>query len=162
MQRKIAFIESMYKEYCVPMKGPDNYEQLEDAIKKIAEEQKVNPKKLIEKIEADVAEQEQFLKKQHDMQRQSLKGFKDIISRINVLKRVAKILKIDPEEAVALDVEKGGLTENLLDKETIEATGLAIIGGTIQVSEENTLKRLLFRSTRGKAMLYTHDIIIEE
>ena len=31
---------------------------------------------------------------------------------------------------MGLDVEKG-LTENLLDKETIEATGLAIIGGTI-------------------------------
>ena len=30
------------------------------------------------------------------------------------------------------------------------------------MSEENTLKRLLFRSTRGKAMLHTFDIKIDE
>ena len=160
--RKIQSIERMYSEYNVDMKGPESYEQLETAIQKIVEEQKCHPKKLIDKIEADVTEQERFLKKQDDLQKQSLKGFKDIISRINVLKSVAKILKIDPDEVVGLDVETGGLTENLLDKETIEATGLAIIGGTIAQSEENTLKRLLFRSTRGKAMLYTQDIVIDE
>ena len=44
----------------------------------------------------------------------------------------------------------------------MEATGLAIIGGTILSTEENTLKRLLFRSTRGKAMLHTFDIQIDK
>lgn len=44
----------------------------------------------------------------------------------------------------------------------VEATGLAVIGGTILQSEENTLKRLLFRSTRGKAMLHTFDIVIDQ
>ena len=58
-----------------------------------------------------------------------------------------------------MDVERGNeLEERLIDNETIEATGLAIIGGTILSTEENTLKRLLFRSTRGKAMLHTFDI----
>ena len=44
----------------------------------------------------------------------------------------------------------------------VEATGLAVIGGTILQSEENTLKRLLFRSTRGKAMLHTFEIVIDK
>ena len=49
-----------------------------------------------------------------------------------------------------------------MDNDTIEATGLAVIGGTILLQEENTLKRLLFRSTRGKAMLHTFDIEIDQ
>ena len=57
-------------------------------------------------------------------------------------------------------MENSGLNEALLDKETIEATGLAIIGGVIGAAEENTLKRLLFRSTRGQAILHTFDINI--
>ena len=32
MFRKVTFIESMYKEYYVPMKGPENFEELDAAI----------------------------------------------------------------------------------------------------------------------------------
>lgn len=119
---------------------------------------------LIDKIEVEVQEQEQFLKKQHDLLKQSLKGFKDIISRIVVLRNVAKMLKLDPDQASALDFEAGGpngINERLLDNDTIEATGLAVLGGTILTTEENTLKRLLFRSTRGKAMLHTFEIEVD-
>ena len=93
------------------------------------------------------------------MLRQSLKGFSDILSRIVVLRNVAKVLNVDPHQIDGVDVERGNeLEERLIDNEIIEATGLAIIGGTILSTEENTLKRLLFRSTRGKAMLHTFDI----
>ena len=105
------------------------------------------------------------MKKQHDLLKQSLKGFREILSRIVVLRNVAKMLKIDPDQATALDFESSGpngLNERLLDNDTIEATGLAVIGGTILLQEENTLKRLLFRSTRGKAMLHTFDIEIDQ
>ena len=81
-----------------------------------------------------------------------------------VLRNVAKMLKLDPDEASALDFEAGGpngINERLLDNDTIEATGLAVIGGTILTTEENTLKRLLFRSTRGKAMLHTFEIEVD-
>ena len=35
INRKIVFIENMYKEYAVPMKGPENVEQLEHAVQNI-------------------------------------------------------------------------------------------------------------------------------
>ena len=150
----------MYKEYAVPMKGPENVEQLEHAVQNIVQESKLSVSKLINMIETDVNAQETFLKKQHDLLKAGLKSFKEVLSRINVLTNVAKILKVDPEAAL-MDTEKSGLKEPLLEPQAL-ATELAMIGGTIQVSEENTLKRLLFRSTRGKAVLNTFDLVIEE
>ena len=97
MSRKISFIEQMYQDYCVEMKGPKDMAELEDAVKAIAQEKQCRPKQLIDKIESDVNEQEQFLKQQHDMLRQSLKGFSDILSRIVVLRNVAKVLNVDPQ-----------------------------------------------------------------
>ncbi len=55
------------------------------------------------------------------------------------------MLKIDPDQANSLDFESSGpngLNERILDNDTIEATCLAVIGGTILLQEENTLKRL--------------------
>ena len=79
------------------MEGPEDYEQLNNAVRRISEEQKCDVKGLIDKIEADINEQESFLKKQNDLLKASIKGFKDILHRINVLRNVAKILKIDPD-----------------------------------------------------------------
>ena len=94
---------------------------------------KCSLKKMIYNIETDVTEQEAFLKKQHGLIKESLKGFKDILARITVLKCVAKILKVPTDEIG--DVEDRGNKEPLLDQETIEATGLAILGGTIKLSD---------------------------
>lgn len=80
---------------------------------------------------------------------------------MNVLRHVAKILRIDPESAFD-DAENTGINEKLLDQQTVEATGLAILGGVIATTEENTLKRLLFRSTKGHAMLHTFDLTIDD
>lgn len=61
--RKIAFIETMYKDYCVQMQGPQSMEQLERAVQQIAEDKQCKTRQLIDKIEFEVQEQEQFLKK---------------------------------------------------------------------------------------------------
>ena len=111
----------MYKDYCVQMQGPQSMEQLDRAVQQIAQEKQCKTRQLIDKIEFEVQEQEQFLKKQHDLLKQSLKGFKEILSRIVVLRNVAKMLKIDTEMASALsylDIEATGnskLEQRLLD-----------------------------------------------
>ena len=87
------------------------------------------------------------MKNQNSLIKESLKNFRDIVARQNVLRGVAKTLKFEQESS--FDLENSGLEERLLDRETIEATNSAVIGGVINVTEENTLKRLLFRSTRG-------------
>ena len=35
----------------------------------------------------------------------------------------------------------------------VEATNISYFGGTLPLNEVNTLKRLLFRATRGRAMM---------
>ena len=99
-------------------------------------------------IETQIIEQDKFIREQHGLLTKSIKGFTEILQRISVLKSVAKILKVDPDEAFN-EEGNSGLNERLVDRETYEATGLAILGGVVQATEENTLKRLLFRATRG-------------
>ena len=111
-------------------------------------------------IETQIIEQDKFIREQHGLLTKSIKGFTEILQRISVLKSVAKILKVDPDEAFN-EEGNSGLNERLVDRETYEATGLAILGGVIQATEENTLKRLLFRATRGQAILHTFDIVID-
>ena len=107
-------------------------------------------------------EQDRFIKEQHGLLTKSIKGFVEILQRISVFRNVSRILKVDPVPGSIHDMESTGLTESLLDRETIEATGLAILGGVIGAAEEITLKKLLFRSTRGQAMLHTFPIDIQE
>ena len=59
-------------------------------------------------VETDIIEKEKFLKEQNDLIRKSIKGFKDIVARINVLKAVAKVLKVDPDDSLSGDMEKSG------------------------------------------------------
>ena len=99
----------MYKDYCVHMQGPKDMVELEQAVKLIADGKQCRTKQLMEKIEMDVNEQEKFLKQQHDMLRQSLKGFRDILSRIVVLRNVAKVLRFDPDPVMGADAEANGL-----------------------------------------------------
>ena len=40
-------------------------------------------------------------------------------------------------------------------------TSLRIVGGTVKKTEVHTLKRLIFRGTRGKALVQTFDINLD-
>jgi len=41
----------------------------------------------------------------------------------------------------------------LINQDVLEATNISYFGGTLPLNEVNTLKRLLFRATRGRAMM---------
>ena len=61
-----------------------------------------------------------------------------------------------------LDAPSNQLTDPLIDKEIFETSEIAYLGGTIDISERNTMKRLLFRITRGKAMLQTFPLEVSD
>ena len=55
------------------------------------------------------------------------------------------------------DQNKEGLDAGLLNNDYLgdQESGLKIIGGVVSRAEVHTLKKLLFRGTRGKALLNT-------
>lgn len=88
---------------------------------------------------------------------ESLDSFKVLLSRIAVLGAI--IGQVNGEQ-----FNKGGDVNafvNIEEEMNFEST-LAILGGTIDAREEVFLKRLLFRGTRGQAIVHTFDLKIDK
>jgi len=99
------------------------------------------------------------MKKQKSLINDSTDAFKTMLSKINLLKAVHKLLGLDKlssgdREMMALEDK----SEPLLGS----GSNIVYLGGSILASEEFTLKRLLFRCTRGKAVLSTFPLEVED
>ena len=86
---------------------------------------------------------------------ESLGSFKVLLNRISVLGAI--IGQVDGEQ-----FNKGDANYfvNVEEEMNFEST-LAILGGTIDAREEVILKRLIFRGTRGQAIIHTFDLNID-
>ena len=69
----------MYSDYAVPLKGPQNLDELDAAVNRICEEQRCAPKQLMNIIETQINEQDKFIKEQHGLLTKSIKGFVEIL-----------------------------------------------------------------------------------
>ena len=101
--------------------------------------------------------------------------FRRVLSRIFFLQFVAQTFNIDykKEYAKMTDDEKA-TNENLLlgdgEKKKQELsenilgtqTSLRIIGGTVKSTELLQLKKLIFRGTRGKALVQTFELNLDD
>ena len=92
--RKITYIEKMYSDYAVPLKGPENFAQLEAAVQQTCDQEKCAQKQLMDFVEAQINEQDRFIKEQHGLLTKSIKGFVEILQRISVFENVSRILKV--------------------------------------------------------------------
>jgi len=108
------------------------------------------------------------LKHQNSLLMSSCKDFRNVIARIFFLQNVAEILRIDYKTIPTTDVENTGfdvlgqpkeLDEGLLTQNA--TTNLRIVGGTVKQAELQTLKKLIFRGTRGRALVRTFDLNLD-
>jgi hypothetical protein len=83
--KKIAVIEDIYKEFNVHMQAPSDVSTFETAIQNIEGHKKKASSHLFSEIEAEIDDQEQFLRKQRGLIMDSLVSFKVILSRMSVL-----------------------------------------------------------------------------
>lgn len=98
---------------------------------------------------------------------QSCQDFRNVLARIFFLQNVAEILRIDAgvgnvndndiENRLIADDRKAELDEGLLNAQT----SIRIVGGTVKLIEVQTLKKLIFRCTRGRALVRTFDLNLD-
>ena len=93
-QKKITYIENIYREYSVKLKAPQEIEKLNEAIEKILTQSKLTSSRLLGQIEQDIHSQAEFLKKQHTLILNSVEDYRKVIARILFLEEVARIMKI--------------------------------------------------------------------
>lgn len=86
--------------------------------------------------------------------------FRKVLARIFFLEFVAETFKIDPatlggNDAENLLLEDGDKKRQELGESLVgqSQTSLRIVGGTVKQSEVLQLKKLIFRGTRGKALV---------
>ena len=79
--KKISFLESIYNEYQVGLKAPQEISRLNDAIADLLSSTKVSTNRLYSQIEHDINTQYDFLKKQHTLLLDSVKEYKNELFR---------------------------------------------------------------------------------
>lgn len=165
--RKLAYMEDVFSEYNVKMEAPQSVEELNQAISQLETNRQLAARNLYPKIELDVNDQEAFIKKQKYLILDAINDYRECIQRICVLEEVTKSLGFssdepDAEQAPPTSINAEPMRESLLDREIYVDTNIVYFGGTIEKREEFTLKRLLFRATRGKSIFRTFELKIKE
>ena len=75
--KKINEIESIYEDYAVEMRAPQEVSKLMERIDQILAKQNISSSRLLSQIETEVTEQAQFLKAQNQLLMQSAKDFRN-------------------------------------------------------------------------------------
>ena len=144
------------------MQAPTDVNSFDNAINCIRSNRKGAASQLAGEIEQDVADKTQFMKKQKSLIGESIDAFKLMLSKINLLRAVNKLLGLDKlkeeDRAELMNTGVADKAEPLLGS----GSNIVYLGGSILASEEFTLKRLLFRVTRGKAVLQTFPMEVED
>ncbi len=99
-----------------------------------------------------------------------MKSFRSLVCQINILNSVAKVMGLKQEKVITGDNElrisssqkNTKINESLLNSEVLDSSNICYLGGTLDAKEGITLKRLLFRSTRGRAILTTFELDVAE
>ncbi len=117
--------------------------------------------------EAELRQQANFMRQQHALIDETVRDFRQVLCRINIYEHVAQMFR-DPRgtgETSLPDMESSrleSLNQPLISQEILETTQIVYLGGVIDTREVLTMKKLLFRATRGKAILTTFELLVEE
>lgn len=73
-----------------------------------------------------------------------------------------KVITGDNELRLSATQKSAKINESLLNLEVLESSNICYLGGVLEAKEGLTLKKLLFRSTKGRAILSTFEINVAE
>jgi hypothetical protein len=73
-----------------------------------------------------------------------------------------KVITGDNELRMSSSQKTAKINESLINQDVLESSNICYLGGTLDARDGITLKRLLFRSTRGRAILTTFELDVAE
>lgn len=146
------------KEECsrlgVELKKPKNVNSFIDYIESLYRSRKKSPSMLLEEIENEIKVKEKFVIGQFEHLKKIHEDFNHLIQYKNVLSKAASILggRVENDESISLDMSKDSVSvhESLVNAKEITIGHLA---GTILREEQERFNKLIFRATRGNAIV---------
>lgn len=161
--RRIQYIEDIHSKYSVDLHAPKSLAQFDNAMEIILREKKKAAANVAQDIVGEVREQETFMREQNKLIDAAVRNFRQMLCHINVYKQVASAIGVSSGASLDIETSKADqVRESLISKEVLDATNVVYFGGTISQLEEPTMKRLLFRATRGRAILSTFELEVSE
>lgn len=121
---------------------------------------------LLEEIQKDIAQQEAFIQEQNGRMKDaesSLQNLKDCLQVLKVAKAMIPSLQGQFGEQMENDMEmRGSINQgddqmdqmNLIDVDQSKSINIQHVAGVVEQTEIERLRRLIFRSTKGKSYMY--------
>jgi len=148
----------------MPMKIPYNLDSLNNAMLKQSKFKRKSAQMIFETIEEEIKKQAQLIEDQKIKEEQMHHDFMYYLEKKAVLKVVDGILhfgKADQDEENKYNIKmREGDQQFEAREELLGQSGLRVahMTGTVLQSEKSRIQRLVFRATRGTALIYFKDI----
>ena len=165
VQKKITFIENIYADFQVKLRAPQDVARLKQATERILNQSGLRSSGLLAKIEQDINSQAEFMKQQNTLLQNSFSQYRKQIARIKFLEQVSQICEKEKPTGADLEAKvlqnQNQVQDSLLQNDTLVESSVKVMGGTVPKAEVQMLKKLLFRATRGRALLSTFALEID-
>lgn len=152
-ERKIHYLIQRCREMRIRIKKPSSVEVFSENIASIENSKKKAMHLLFDAIEQDVADKEEFVQR---MSKQ-IQEMQNDVNKMDDYKQVLKFVKsmvpqlggARPMNPKVGDEELKGSIQMSGDSSPLLEGGISFIAGTIQAIEQDRMKKMLFRATRG-------------
>lgn len=159
--KRVGIIEDIYTKFAVPMLAPESHCHFEECAAKLQKQEKCAQHQLYSHFEDEIIAQTNFMRQQVSLIDETTRDFRQVLFRINIYDAVAKMFHAPASQSDLERSRREEIQEPLISQDILETTRIVYYGGVIARTEEQGLKRLLFRSTRGKAILQTFELEVD-
>lgn len=150
-ERRILMLLNACKDHHIKIVRPQNVAVFAQNISSIESDMARSRELLFEAIEEDVREREKFVSDQT----KTIENIKDNINELEDYKHVVDFIEeMTSSLAGARPAQPNRDIEQQVDSQPMMEGSLQFIAGTIKHDEQERMKKMLFRNTRGKALTY--------
>jgi len=158
-ERKLNYLLDQCKKNYISVSPPEDIEGFLFQLRRIKDNKKKAIDLLLEEIQKDVIQQTQFIEEQNTRMKDaeaSLNSLKDCLQVLNVAKAMLPQIQGQFDDQMAGDQENGRGGEEmsgLIDQMESKSINIQHVAGVVEQTEIERLRRLIFRSTKGKSFM---------
>lgn len=171
--KRVQFLISECKRYNIPLKKPESIEELNHTINKVRSQKNIAPSLFFEEVEEKLKKTEQFVLEQTKKGKDMHDAFNQLLEYRTVLRETRVILGYQagrhdmefgtggneaPSMSSAINAEEDGVPNAQPLMGGNLGARFVNISGTINTDEVMRFRKLVFRATRGNALVYFSDI----
>lgn len=166
-ERKLHYLLEQCKRNYIKVTPPENIEGFLFQLKRIKDNKRKAINLLLEEIQRDIAQQEAFIAEQNGRMKDaesSLNNLKDCLQVLKVAKAMIPSLQGQFGDQMEADMEMRGSINRGEDQmglidgaDNSKSINIQHVAGVVDQTEIERLRRLIFRSTKGKSYMYIQE-----